>query len=130
MSDSTASAPFIPVAPEGAIPEGTCQDFKVEGGSVLVCNAGGSLYAIADVCTHDGGPLGEADLFDCEVECPRHGARFDVRTGKATALPAVRPVATYAVRVADGQIEVQYTPPPPRTRPSSSRGYPFGGAKR
>ncbi len=128
MTDSTADVPFVPVADEGDIADGLCQDFKLEGGSVLVCNAGGNLYAIADVCTHDGGPLGEADLFDCEVECPRHGARFDIRTGKAT-LPAIRPVATYAVRVRDGKVEVQYAPPPPRQRPPS-RGYPFGGGKR
>lgn len=67
----------------------------------------GTFYAIDDVCTHDGGPLGEGELFECEIECPRHGARFDVRTGQVTALPAVFPVATYPVTVENGEVKVQ-----------------------
>lgn len=67
----------------------------------------GKFYAIDDVCTHDGGPLGEGELFDCEIECPRHGARFDVRTGRVTALPAVFPVAAYPVTVENGEVRVQ-----------------------
>jgi 3-phenylpropionate/trans-cinnamate dioxygenase ferredoxin component len=67
----------------------------------------GAFYAIDDVCTHDGGPLGEGELFDCEIECPRHGARFDVRTGRVTALPAVFPIAHYPVTVENGEVRVQ-----------------------
>jgi 3-phenylpropionate/trans-cinnamate dioxygenase ferredoxin subunit len=76
---------------------------------VGVFNAGGEFYAIEDRCTHDDGPLAEG-LFDpdtCVVECPRHGARFDVRTGKALSLPAYIPVATYPVRVEDGVVVVE-----------------------
>lgn len=78
----------------------------VNGQDVLVCNVGGELYAVADVCTHDRGPLGEGRLRGTAIECPRHGARFDVRDGAVKAPPAVKPIATYPARVRDGVIEV------------------------
>ena len=74
---------------------------------IAVCNAEGQFYAIDDVCTHDGGPLDQGELFEYEIECPRHGARFDVRTGRALNLPAVFPVKTYPVRVENDAIEVE-----------------------
>jgi 3-phenylpropionate/trans-cinnamate dioxygenase ferredoxin subunit len=74
---------------------------------IAVCNVDGRYCAIADVCTHDGGPLDQGELFGNEIECPRHGARFDVCTGKALTLPAVLPVKTYPVRVDDGEIQVE-----------------------
>jgi 3-phenylpropionate/trans-cinnamate dioxygenase ferredoxin component len=78
----------------------------IDGHAILVCNVGGDVYAIADTCTHDRGPLGEGRLRGHLLECPRHGSRFDVRDGTATTPPAMRPVATYAVRVRDGAVEV------------------------
>lgn len=60
-------------------------------------NIDGEYFAIGDVCTHDGGPLVEGDLHGDVIVCPRHGARFDVRTGQVRTLPAYRPVPTYAV---------------------------------
>lgn len=71
-----------------------------------MCNVGGEFYAIADVCTHDRGPLGEGRLRGSVIECPRHGARFDVRDGSVKALPAVKPLPTYPVVVRDDVIEV------------------------
>ena len=62
--------------------------------------------AIDNVCTHDGGVLGEGELEDCLVECPRHGARFDLATGEVKALPAVFPVNAYPVRVVNGEVQV------------------------
>jgi 3-phenylpropionate/trans-cinnamate dioxygenase ferredoxin subunit len=73
---------------------------------LVVFNIAGEIFAIGDVCTHDGAPLGEGEIEDYEVVCPRHGARFDVRSGKVTALPAVEDIPAYPVRVAGGQIEV------------------------
>ena len=58
-----------------------------------------SFYAIDDVCTHDGGPLAEGDLEGVQIECPRHGARFDVRTGKVLRFPAIEPVAVHEVEL-------------------------------
>jgi 3-phenylpropionate/trans-cinnamate dioxygenase ferredoxin component len=79
--------------------------------SVGVYNLGGELYAIEDRCSHDNGPLAEGD-FDVEegyATCPRHGARIDIRTGKALSLPAVFPVETFPVVVEDGIVKVQLT---------------------
>lgn len=71
----------------------------VDGVEVLLCNVDGALYAVEDVCTHDGGPLDQGELQDCRIMCPRHGATFDVTTGAALTPPAVAPLATYPVRV-------------------------------
>jgi len=100
------SVRFVPLGPAD-IPDGETRDFQVGDYSVLVANCGGSLHAIEDRCTHDDGPLAEGKLYGCEIECPRHGATFDVTSGKATALPAFRPVASYPLRVVDGVIEVE-----------------------
>jgi 3-phenylpropionate/trans-cinnamate dioxygenase ferredoxin component len=78
----------------------------IDGHAVLVCNVGGAVYAIADTCTHDRGPLGEGRLRGHLLECPRHGSRFDVRDGDAKTPPALRPVATYPARVREGSVEV------------------------
>jgi 3-phenylpropionate/trans-cinnamate dioxygenase ferredoxin subunit len=72
----------------------------------VVFNIAGNFFAIGDVCTHDDGPLGDGELDGYQVICPRHGARFDVRNGKAMALPAVMDTPSYPVRVIDGKIEV------------------------
>jgi 3-phenylpropionate/trans-cinnamate dioxygenase ferredoxin subunit len=78
----------------------------LDGRAIAVFNVGGEFYAIDDVCTHDGGPLAEGDLEGCEIRCPRHGARFDVRTGKAMCFPAFEPVATHVVEVRQGEVFV------------------------
>ena len=80
----------------------------VEAGSkrIAVCNTGEEFHAIDDICSHDGGPLGEGELVDGQIECPRHGARFDVTTGKPLCLPAVRPVKVYPTRIHAGHVEV------------------------
>ena len=67
---------------------------------------GGTLYAIEDICTHDGGPLVEGELDGYEIECPRHGARFDIRTGRALRMPAFEPIETYEVRIEGDEILV------------------------
>jgi nitrite reductase/ring-hydroxylating ferredoxin subunit len=64
---------------------------------IAVYNIDGTLYAIEDVCTHDGGDLAGGEVIGFEVECPRHGARFDVRTGAVTCPPAYEPVASFPV---------------------------------
>ncbi|MBV8331396.1 MAG: non-heme iron oxygenase ferredoxin subunit [Candidatus Eremiobacteraeota bacterium] len=89
------------------IAPGTTRRVLVEGAEILLCNAGGTIYAIEDVCTHDGGPLDQGELEECRITCPRHGASFDVRTGEALTLPAVLPVSTYAVRVDGDDVYVE-----------------------
>lgn len=88
-----------PVAKRSEIPPGTTKRVDVDGVEVLLCNVDGTFYAVEDVCTHDGGPLDQSRLEGTVVECPRHGARFDVTTGAVLALPAVIPLPTYTVRV-------------------------------
>ena len=73
---------------------------------IVIFNIAGQLFAIGDVCTHDDGPLGDGELEGHNVVCPRHGAEFDVRTGKAVSMPAVVDIPAYPVRVVDGMIEV------------------------
>lgn len=80
-------------------------DFPYE--TVVVFNVDGNYYAIADICTHDGGPLADGELEGCEIICPRHGARFDIRTGEALTMPAVVDVDSYEVRVEGDDILVE-----------------------
>ncbi len=89
------------------LPEGSVSLIEVDGVEVAVFSIGGRFYAIEDVCTHDGGALADGLVEGFEIECPRHGARFDLRTGEVTAPPACEAVPTYAVRVRDGRVEVR-----------------------
>jgi 3-phenylpropionate/trans-cinnamate dioxygenase ferredoxin subunit len=94
------------IARSDAIPAGQVRVYSVGGRSIAVANVDGTFYAIDNVCTHDRGPLGEGTLVGDQVECPRHGARFDVKTGQVRALPAVRPVRTYPVQVNGDEVQV------------------------
>ncbi len=97
---------FVKVAKVSDIPPGQVKVFEAAGRRVCVCNVDGQFFAIADLCTHDDGPLGEGELVSNQIECPRHGARFDVTTGKPLCLPAVVPVPTYPVEVRDEDLWV------------------------
>ena len=97
---------FITVANVNDVKKGKVKTFSVNGHRIAVCNVEGTFFATQDLCTHDNGPLGEGELWDYNIECPRHGARFDVRTGQVTALPAIRPTKTFPVRVEGDNIQV------------------------
>ena len=79
---------------------------EIDGRAIAVFNVDGRYYAIDDVCTHDGGPLAEGQLIGSEIECPRHGARFDVRTGRPLCMPAIEPVAVHAVELRGDDVYV------------------------
>jgi len=100
-------AEFVKVAKTNDVPAGQVKVYQVDGRQIALCNVEGEFFAIDDVCTHDQGPLGEGELDGYQIECPRHGARFDVKTGRALTLPAVMPVQAYAVRVEGDDVEVQ-----------------------
>lgn len=102
-------SPYIDVGKSDEIAPGPGRVALVEanGRRIALCNANGELYAIDDVCTHDGGPLDQGELDGVAIECPRHGARFDVTNGRVLALPAVQPVRTYPVRIANGAVEIE-----------------------
>jgi len=88
-----------PVASLADVPLGGTHRIVVGGTAVLLCNVDGKIFAIEDVCSHDGGELDQGELEGCRIMCPRHGAYFDVRTGAALTLPAILPLPTYSVRI-------------------------------
>lgn len=94
------------VAATSDVPAGEVRVFSVDGKSIALANLDGRFYAVDNVCTHDNGPLGEGYLEDTQIECPRHGAKFDLATGQVRALPAVRPVNTYPVQVNGDEVSV------------------------
>lgn len=90
------------------IEPGTARVVEVGGQSIALCRVeDGDLYAIENRCTHDDGPLGEGELEGDRIECPRHGALFDVTTGRAVTLPAIGKVRCFAVSVDDGRVQVE-----------------------
>ena len=107
MTDTAGTK--IPVCPAAELSPGTMRLVEHDGTKIGVFNCDGTLYAIEDRCSHDNGPLaeGEFDPASCTVECPRHGSRFDLRTGKPLTLPAYVPVDTFPVSVEDGVIKLE-----------------------
>jgi len=105
--DSTMSE-FVKVAALTDIPAGASKLVEVNQVRVALFNLDGEIHAIEDVCTHDGGPLVEGTIVnECQVQCPRHGARFDIRTGAALSFPAFEATNTYAVQVKDGEVWIE-----------------------
>ena len=100
--------PELDVCPAEELPPGEVKIVRAGEIAIGVYNADGELYAIEDRCSHDDGPLAEGDWEPEELVaiCPRHGARFDIRTGKALSLPAYLPVETFPVSVVDGIVKV------------------------
>jgi len=100
----------LPLATRSQIPPGTTHRVEFAGEGVLLCNVAGTFYAIEDLCSHDGGELDQAELEDCRIMCPRHGAYFDVTTGAALTFPAVIPIRTFRVRVEGDDLYVEPGP--------------------
>jgi 3-phenylpropionate/trans-cinnamate dioxygenase ferredoxin subunit len=99
-------AHWIDVASVSELPPGAWRSVDVDGSPVAVFNVDGEFCAIDDVCTHDFGTLTGGTVEDGVVVCPRHGARFAIRTGEVLAPPAYEDVATHAVRVEAGVVQV------------------------
>ncbi len=97
---------YITVAKTSELKPGQMKTFAVDGHHLLLANWEGTFFATQDLCTHDGGTLGDGELIDGEIECPRHGGRFDLKTGAVTALPPMFPIKTYPVRVEGDEIKV------------------------
>jgi 3-phenylpropionate/trans-cinnamate dioxygenase ferredoxin subunit len=89
------------------LPEGAAKVFLVEGVSLAAARSGTKVFVVENRCSHDDGPLGEGRMFGTEIECPRHGARFDVTTGRATRMPAIAPIASYAATVEGDAVFVE-----------------------
>lgn len=89
------------------VPPGSAKRVVTDDREIAIFNVAGQLYATDDVCSHEDASLSAGELDGYLVECPLHGSRFDVRTGRPVSLPAVVPVATFPVRVVDGKVEVE-----------------------
>ena len=101
------SADFVKVAETKDIEPSTMKAIDLAGERVCIVNVEGNYYAIGNVCTHVGGPLNEGTLEGYDVECPWHGSKFDVRTGKPTRPPARQSVPTYEVKIEDNNLLVR-----------------------
>jgi len=100
-------AQWVKVAQVDELTPGNKKQIDVEGLALALFNVDGQYYAIEDICTHDGAPLAHGRFRGNEITCPRHGARFDVCTGKALCMPAFEPVDTYPVQVQGNDILVE-----------------------
>lgn len=95
------------VAACAELPAGSWRVIDVDGARIAVVNVEGEFHAIEDVCTHDGGELTGGRICGFEIECPRHGARFDLRTGAALCPPAYAATAVFPIRIEHGQVYVR-----------------------
>jgi 3-phenylpropionate/trans-cinnamate dioxygenase ferredoxin subunit len=97
---------WVDVAKDGELKEGQCRVVDVDDVMVAVFYRGGDYYAIEDMCTHDGGELASGEVEGDEIICPRHGARFCIKNGKALTPPAYEDVYSFPVRVENGMVQV------------------------
>ena len=97
---------FVEIAPIDQLSPGERLFVELGGKSIVLFNLAGKLFAIGDVCSHDNGPVGDGEIEDDQIICPRHGARFDIRTGKAKSLPALLDIPSYPVRVEQGMVQI------------------------
>ena len=100
---------YIPIAPIEDLPNGERLFVSIDNEPVVIFNIAGGLFAIRDECSHDGNPLEDGPVEGHTVTCPRHGAKFDLRNGKAVGMPAYEDIPSYPVRVVDGQIELGWS---------------------
>ena len=98
---------WITVAQDGELKPGARKVIDVDGSQIVVFNLEGKYYAIEDVCTHDGGQLTGGEVEGDQIICPRHGARFCIRTGAALTAPAYEATATFPVRIENGEIQIR-----------------------
>lgn len=101
------SAEWIDVGPSEAVTEVAPLSTELDGMPIVVTRCEGALHVIEDRCTHDGEPLAGGEIENCEIICPRHGARFCLRTGEALTPPAYEPVRTFRAREHQGRILVE-----------------------
>jgi 3-phenylpropionate/trans-cinnamate dioxygenase ferredoxin subunit len=101
---------YVTVALRQELPEGARLRLVIDRQGIALFNLAGGLYAIADVCSHDDGPLADGPLDGREIECPRHGARFDLASGKALSLPAVVDIPAYPVRLVGDEVQIGLPP--------------------
>jgi len=97
---------YVPIGRADELTEEEPLLIDIGGQPIAVISSQDGLYAIDDMCSHDGGSLADGDIEDGEIICPRHGARFSLETGQALTLPAVKDIRVYPVRILDGGLQV------------------------
>lgn len=108
--ESDATALRVEIAPLADLPEGRGVRVETAGHRIALFRIGDSVYAIGDRCSHAEASLAEGEVFDTDVECPRHGSEFSLMTGEPASLPATRPVPVYDVEVIDGIVYLRIVP--------------------
>jgi 3-phenylpropionate/trans-cinnamate dioxygenase ferredoxin component len=98
---------FVDICAAPDVPNGKHRKFSVDGKSILIFRMGDDFYALENRCTHLNMELEGGRQIGCEIICRQHGARFDIRTGKAIGGPAVDPAKTFPLRIIDGRVEIQ-----------------------
>jgi 3-phenylpropionate/trans-cinnamate dioxygenase ferredoxin component len=97
---------FVKVCNENEIAEGKIITVEIKERPIAIARYEEKLFAVDNICTHDGGHLGEGNVIQGQVQCPRHGARFDLKNGQVTRMPAVLGIGTYEIKVENGQVFV------------------------
>jgi len=99
-------AEWIDVAEVENLAAGTRKVIDTDAGEIAVFNLAGEFYAIEDICTHDGGELASGQCDGDQIICPRHGARFCIKTGKSLTPPAYEDVESFPVRIENGVVQI------------------------
>ena len=107
MAEEAARLDWVKVAELDRCSPGNLLGVEAGNVKIVLANVGGDVYALEDRCSHQDFPLSDGELEEDQLECIYHGARFDVCTGRATQLPAIRPVTSFAVEVRDQEIFIQ-----------------------
>ncbi len=97
---------WIRVCAENEVAEGEIRSFNIEGNNIMIARQRDKIYALDDTCSHDGAELSDGDLVDGQIQCSRHGGRFDLKTGEATQMPAIMGIESYRVEIRQGDIYV------------------------
>ncbi len=113
MTETTA---YVRACALADLPDEGAIGVEINDTPVAIVRAGGEVFALRDVCSHEEVPLSEGEIYDCTVECWLHGSCFDLRTGQPTGPPATSPVPTYSVKIDDGDVYVALAGRPDQER--------------
>ena len=97
---------FVEIIDKSELAEGERILVEIDDLSIMIFNVDNQIYAVGNTCTHDDGPLADGELEGFDLICPRHGAKFDIRTGKVLTFPAAKDIPSYPVKIVDNVIQV------------------------
>lgn len=106
MKDLNADYTYYRITPVNEFPEGERLFLQIEDQPIVIFKIAGEFLATGDICSHDGGEIGDGEIIGEEIVCPRHGARFNIRSGEAMSLPAVTAIPVYPIRIVEDYLEI------------------------